>query len=147
MHEPLVQQRENGAWRRTRLVNTAQRSHHQRSVQGGRQALTHNIPQKESNEAVRQMEEVNEVSAHLEEGGEAIGNLDRGPRERTRGQQTGLDQPRFLKVTLTHPSTRRRTVSFGGWFAFLEQARCVQNQAHAYPIGRLQTRFSLRTSP
>jgi hypothetical protein len=57
-------------------VDAAKCPHDERSVHGGRKSLAHDIAEVEADETVGQAEEIDEVSADLEERSEAECDLD-----------------------------------------------------------------------
>ena len=64
-HHSAVDCAQDRCRRRARFMNAAQSSHSQRSIQGRRKSLSRDVAKIDSDHAIRQREEIQEVAAHF----------------------------------------------------------------------------------
>ena len=106
LQETLIQEREDGAGVDARLVNAAQGAHDEGAVHGGGQALADDVAEVESDEAVGEAEEIEEVAADVEEGSEAECDFDGVIAQRGGGDQGRLDEAELRGCDLRRPDRR-----------------------------------------
>ncbi len=78
-------------------MHPAQRSHRQRRIQCGRQALAGDIAQVQTHAFVRQFEIIQEVSAHCGNGLEFVRDPHRSGTQRFGGKHHALDRASFFQ--------------------------------------------------
>ena len=105
LQQTLVQKREDGAGVDAGLVNAAESAHDESAVHGGGESLADHVAEVETDEAVGQAEEIDEVAAHFEEGSEAESDFD--PRVTQRGgrEERRLDETSFAHVIVADAAT------------------------------------------
>src|ERR1019366_702489 len=104
LEETLVQQREDGAGVDAGFVNAAQRTHDEGAVHGGGKSLADDTAEEESDEAVGEKEEIEEVSANVEEGRDAEVDFDGVVAEGRGGDERGLDEAGLADVIVADPA-------------------------------------------
>jgi hypothetical protein len=141
LQEALVEKREDRGGVDAGLVDAPKSTHDERAIHGGGKSLANDVTEVETDPSIGQAEEIDEVSADLEEGSEAECDLDR-----VIAQRRGWDERRLNETSLSDVLTADAAAGRGfqvlDRFAFGEEVDEMQGVIVLCTLDRQEVRWA-----